>query len=117
MLDESITFDIDKEVSQTIAVSMTITLLEKRSAFYNSPFYGISQKIQQQDSALSKTNSPRLSDDLVSSTFNSIQTSLDESAGLFNADQAARVDNLNPRFDATLRRESPFALPIGPPAP
>jgi hypothetical protein len=117
MLDESITFDIDKEVSQTIAVSMTITLLEKRSAFYNSPFYGISQKIQQQDSALSKTNSPRLSDDLVSSTFNSIQTSLDESAGLFNADQAARVDNLYPRFDATLRRESPFALPIGPPAP
>jgi hypothetical protein len=61
MLDESITFDIDKEVSQTIAVSMTITLLEKRSAFYNSPLYGISQKIQQQDSALSKTNSPRLS--------------------------------------------------------
>jgi hypothetical protein len=45
LLDDSITFDIESEVSQRIAVSMTITLLEKRSAFYNSPFYEISKKI------------------------------------------------------------------------
>jgi hypothetical protein len=46
LLDESITFDIDKHVSQVINVNMSITLLEKRSSFYDSPFYGISQAIQ-----------------------------------------------------------------------
>jgi hypothetical protein len=45
LLDESITFDIDKHVSQVINVNMSITLLEKRSSFYNSPFYGIAQNI------------------------------------------------------------------------
>jgi hypothetical protein len=45
LLDESITFDIDKHVSQVINVNMSITLLEKRSSFYDSPFYGIAQNI------------------------------------------------------------------------
>jgi hypothetical protein len=54
MLDESITFDIDKEVSQTIAVSMTISLLEKRSRFYDSPFYNIVEKLQ-----VEQQNAPR----------------------------------------------------------
>jgi hypothetical protein len=43
MLDETITFDIDREVSQTINVSMTLSLLEKRTKFYNSPFYKINE--------------------------------------------------------------------------
>jgi hypothetical protein len=55
LLDESITFDIDKHVSQVINVNMSVTLLEKRSSFYDSPFYGIAQKIQAQD--LAKANS------------------------------------------------------------
>jgi len=46
ILDESITFDVDKHVSQVINVNMSITLLEKRSSFYDSPFYGIAQKLQ-----------------------------------------------------------------------
>lgn len=43
-IDDSITFDIDSEVSQVINVSMNIVLLEKRSKFYDSPFYRIMEK-------------------------------------------------------------------------
>jgi hypothetical protein len=42
-LDEKITFDIDKEVSQVVNVKMNIILLEKRSRFYDSPFYKITE--------------------------------------------------------------------------
>lgn len=42
-LDESITFDIDQEVPFAVNVSMQIQLLEKRSKFYNSPFYAITE--------------------------------------------------------------------------
>lgn len=45
MLDQSITFDIDKQVSQVINVKMNLTLLEKRSKFYNSPFYKITENL------------------------------------------------------------------------
>lgn len=37
----SIVFDIDEEVSQVINVNMTVSLLEKESKFYDSPFYAI----------------------------------------------------------------------------
>ena len=46
-LDETITFDIDKEVSQVINVNMSIILLEKRSKFYDSPFYKIVENLQE----------------------------------------------------------------------
>jgi len=42
-LDSSITFDIDNEVSQVVNVKMNIVLLEKRSRFYDSPFYKITE--------------------------------------------------------------------------
>lgn len=42
-LDNTITFDIDKEVSQVVNVKMNIVLLEKRSRFYDSPFYKITE--------------------------------------------------------------------------
>lgn len=45
-LDSTITFDIDKEVSQVINVSMGIVLLEKRSKYYDSPFYAITENLQ-----------------------------------------------------------------------
>jgi hypothetical protein len=44
-LDPSITFDIDKEVSQMVNVKMNIILLEKRSKFYDSPFYKITEDV------------------------------------------------------------------------
>ena len=44
-LDETITFDIDREVSQVINVNMGISLLEKRSRYYNSPFYTIAEDL------------------------------------------------------------------------
>lgn len=44
-LDDNITFDIDREVSQVINVNMTVSLIEKQSRYYNSPFYEITQKI------------------------------------------------------------------------
>lgn len=47
-LDDTITFDIDNEVPQVINVNMTLTLLEKRSKYYDSPFYAISEKLTEQ---------------------------------------------------------------------
>lgn len=44
-IDDNITFDVDNEVSQFINVNMSIVLLEKRSRFYNSPFYAITQDL------------------------------------------------------------------------
>ncbi len=40
-LEDTTTFDIDEGVSQVIAVNMSVILLEKRSRFYDSPFYKI----------------------------------------------------------------------------
>lgn len=42
-LDESITFDIDKEVPFAINVTMQLSILEKRSKFSDSPFYKITE--------------------------------------------------------------------------
>ncbi len=39
----SIVFDIDDEVSKVINVSMTVSLLEKESKFYDTPFYAITE--------------------------------------------------------------------------
>jgi hypothetical protein len=44
-IDNDITFDVDNEVSQFVNVNMSIVLLEKRSRFYNSPFYQITQDL------------------------------------------------------------------------
>jgi hypothetical protein len=48
LIDDTITFDIDKQVSQYINVNMSIVLLEKRSRYYNSPFYQITQDLVDQ---------------------------------------------------------------------
>jgi hypothetical protein len=45
MLDNSITFDIDAEVSQVIEVTMQLTLLEKTTKLYDSPFYRITEAL------------------------------------------------------------------------
>ena len=45
MLDETTTFDIDAEVSQVIEVSMQLTLLEKTTQLYDSPFYAITEAL------------------------------------------------------------------------
>lgn len=50
-IDDSTTFDIDSEVTQVIRVSMSIILLEKRSKFYDSPFYKIMEDLQQTQTA------------------------------------------------------------------
>lgn len=42
-LDESITFDINREVPFAINVTMQVSILEKRSKFYDSPFYKITE--------------------------------------------------------------------------
>jgi len=46
-LDETITFDIDKEVPFVINVTMQLSILEKRSKFHNSPFYQITENAEQ----------------------------------------------------------------------
>lgn len=47
-LDENTTFDILKEVPFAIAVNMQITLLEKRSKFFDSPFYKVTEAIAEE---------------------------------------------------------------------
>lgn len=42
-LDESITFDVNREVPFAINVNMQLSILEKRSKFYDSPFYKITE--------------------------------------------------------------------------
>jgi hypothetical protein len=54
-LDDKITFDIDKEVSQVINVKMNVTLLEKTTRFYDTPFYQITENALNASKA--KTNS------------------------------------------------------------
>lgn len=46
-LDESITFDIDREVPFAINVNMQLSILEKRSKFHDSPFYQITENAEQ----------------------------------------------------------------------
>ena len=47
-LDETITFDVDKEVPFAINVNMQLSILEKRSKFYDSPFYKIVEDMAKQ---------------------------------------------------------------------
>jgi hypothetical protein len=47
-LDDSITFDINREVPFAINVSMQLSLLEKNSKFHNSPFYKITENIKEE---------------------------------------------------------------------
>lgn len=51
-LDEAITFDVDREVPHSVTVSMQVSILEKRSKFYNSPFYKIAEDMAQEQFAL-----------------------------------------------------------------
>lgn len=44
-LDETITFDVDREVPHAINVTMQLSILEKRSKFYDSPFYRITEDV------------------------------------------------------------------------
>ena len=64
-IDENITFDVDREVSQTINVTMTISLLEKRSKFYNSPFYKITEDLPAYYSARLASTVPIRSNNVV----------------------------------------------------
>jgi hypothetical protein len=55
-LDETITFDVDREVPHAVNVSMQINLLEKRSRFYDSPFYKIVEDMAVEQVALRGNN-------------------------------------------------------------
>jgi len=54
-LDESIVFDVDREVSQVINVQMNLVLLEKRTKTYDSPFYEITQAMEGTKERVSQT--------------------------------------------------------------
>lgn len=45
-LDETTTFDVDREVPHVVNVNMQLSLFEKRSRFYNSPFYAITENLR-----------------------------------------------------------------------
>jgi hypothetical protein len=51
-LDEAITFDVDRQVPHSVAVNMQLSILEKRSKFYDSPFYKIAEDMAQEQFAL-----------------------------------------------------------------
>lgn len=54
-LDETITFDVDKEVPFAVNVNMQLSILEKRSKFFDSPFYKITEDIAKEQEAGVKT--------------------------------------------------------------
>ena len=51
-LDEAITFDVDRQVPHSVAVNMQLSILEKRSKFYDSPFYKIAEDMAQEQFSL-----------------------------------------------------------------
>lgn len=51
-LDETITYDVDREVPHSVNVSMQLSILEKRSKFYDSPFYKIVEDIAKEEKQL-----------------------------------------------------------------
>lgn len=55
-LDETITFDVDNEVPHAVKVTMQVSLLEKRSKFYDSPFYKIVEDMAAEQAALRGNN-------------------------------------------------------------
>ena len=93
MIDDTITFDIDKEVSQAINVSMTISLLEKRSKFYNSPFYKVTEDLSTEQKSYS-------SDRFATITNSGITPGLAAAGRLFDA--------ITPSFQPTLRDRMRF---------
>ena len=62
MLDESTTFDIDAEVSQVIEVTMQLTLLEKTTQLYDSPFYAITEALSVNEVANTVNNNQTIND-------------------------------------------------------
>jgi len=51
-LDEAITFDVDRQVPHSVVVNMQLSILEKRSKFYDSPFYKIAEDMVKEQVAL-----------------------------------------------------------------
>lgn len=59
-IDDTTTFDIDEEVTQVINVNMSVTLLEKRSKFYDSRFYAITENLRISPTQDTRTTSQNL---------------------------------------------------------
>jgi hypothetical protein len=91
-LDESTTFDIEREIPFAINVKMRLTILEKRTKYYDSPFY----KITEDADKYARINAPFTR----TSTF-------DQSQGFNEAQQTAA--------DARFERELALGRTIRPP--
>ena len=65
-LDDTITFDVNREVPFAINVNMQLSILEKRSRYFDSPFYKISEEIADvQSITLDEETARRLDDTLL----------------------------------------------------
>lgn len=107
-LNEQITFDIDKEVSQYIRVDMSIVLLEKTTRFGNSPFYAITQKnienqlafrrLVESPPALAQRTQQSVDDAIASRPYNSYFPSVPPSTNAPGSRRLERPQQLAPKF-------------------
>lgn len=96
-LDESITFDIDREVPFAINVTMQLSILEKRSKFHDSPFYKITEDAEQ--TIRTRNQGARRAQSESSSTINAISKSTGDltrtSVGRVQRDLLLRQERIN----------------------
>lgn len=90
-LDETITFDINQEVPFAINVSMQLSILEKRSKFYNSPFYKITEDITDRQTIIPDPESARRLDSAMLDFSSQVDANLGDIAGNVNRAAALRT--------------------------
>jgi hypothetical protein len=92
-LDETITFDIDKEVPFAVNVNMQLSIFEKRSKFFDSPFYKITENISKEQATQLSKNSLR-----------KLPTGTETSRGTIRGDFAVRLPKDLPVSDLSSAR-------------
>jgi hypothetical protein len=86
-MDESTTFDIDREVPFTTAVTMRISVLEKRTKFYDSPFYKI---MEDAEKTITERQTTRRQNELISTGISGIRSNIVQNANRLSPTRAAQ---------------------------
>ena len=108
-LDETITFDINQEVPFVINVNMQVSILEKRTKFYDSPFYKITEDLTDRQTSIPTIETARRLDNLLRSIPNQIDTNVGDVVGNINRAVSIRTPTTVEEFN-TQRQLSLAAL-------
>jgi len=94
-LDESITFDVNREVPFAINVQMQLSILEKRSKFFDSPFYKITEEIVDLQYATPSEERARVLTNTLLDVSSQIDANINSSNTAFNTAQEIARTNPN----------------------